>query len=269
MMKKILLLIGFCLVAYTAFDKWTITGTKEETQAYSIHISAEQTYTGLLLLVNKEAILQKEPHALSPIPKDIAPNVIIQSDLLVAQPVIAPLQDMFLAAQEQGIHHFQLNSGYRSSALQQQLFEDKGADFALPAGYSEHQTGLAVDIGSTNGLMENTIEGQWLAQHAAHFGFVLRYPANKVDVTGISFEPWHFRYVGKPHSLILQENDWALEEYIAYLQEQGSYETTIDGQHYQIHYIRTPDGNAQDVTVSTNAPYTLSGDNVGGVMITQ
>lgn len=57
-------------------------------------------------------------------------------------------------------------------------------------------------------------EGGWLAEHAWKHGFVLRYPENKIDVTGVKYEPWHYRYVGLPHSALLQEQDWVLEEYL-------------------------------------------------------
>jgi hypothetical protein len=73
-----------------------------------------------------------------------------------------------------------------------------------PPGHSEHQTGLAVDISaippicSLDACFAQTPHGQWLAANAWRFGFVLRYPADKVAVTGFTFEPWHFRYIGVP-----------------------------------------------------------------------
>ena len=62
--------------------------------------------------------------------------------------------------------------------------------------------------------MDNTPEGEWLANNAHKFGFILRYPADKVHITGIRYEPWHFRYVGLPHSELMYKQNLALEEYL-------------------------------------------------------
>jgi D-alanyl-D-alanine carboxypeptidase len=103
-------------------------------------------------------------------------------------------------------------SAYRSYAAQQRVYGEDlrrygraGADrqTARP-GYSEHQTGLAIDIGTGSGRCDidpcfgGTPEGRWLAANAWRYGFVLRYPEGEEQVTGIEFEPWHYRYVGIP-----------------------------------------------------------------------
>ncbi|MFZ1668993.1 MAG: M15 family metallopeptidase, partial [Trichococcus flocculiformis] len=93
-----------------------------------------------------------------------------------------------------------------------------------------HITGLAVDITSTalanlegnSGLfpdLENYPEGLWLKENAPKFGFVLRYPKEKEAITGINFEPWHFRYVGIENAMYMTENNLTLEEYIAILKQ--------------------------------------------------
>jgi D-alanyl-D-alanine carboxypeptidase len=102
------------------------------------------------------------------------------------------------------------NSAYRSYAVQQRLYSGfvsrSGQAYAdttsARAGHSEHQTGLALDIGAASGACSlsacfgDTAEGQWLVANAWRFGFLLRYPADKAAVTGFAYEPWHFRYVG-------------------------------------------------------------------------
>ena len=102
------------------------------------------------------------------------------------------------------------NSAYRSYAVQQRLYSGfvsrSGQAYAdttsARAGHSEHQTGLALDIGAASGACSlsacfgDTAEGQWLVSNAWRFGFLLRYPADKAPVTGFAYEPWHFRYVG-------------------------------------------------------------------------
>ena len=92
--------------------------------------------------------------------------------------------------------------------------------FLAKPGHSEHQTGLAVDIGTKDsGLtihFENTKEFQVLKENAHLFGFILRYPKEKENITGYAYEPWHFRYVGAETAKIIYENNLTLEEYFYY-----------------------------------------------------
>ena len=120
-----------------------------------------------------------------------------------------------------------IDSGYRTYFYQERLMEkllkEKGIDaynsLALP-GYSEHQTGLAVDIGfyrngvyDCNFLVDHYIdEFKWLKDNGHKYGFIVRYPLNKSDITGYIYEPWHLRYVGKKASF-LYKMDLTLEEY--------------------------------------------------------
>jgi len=99
-------------------------------------------------------------------------------------------------------------------------YEDARLTIQAP-GYSEHHTGLAVDFNEVNYAFEDTKEYDWLTAHAAEYGFVQRYPADKVHITGIDYEPWHYRYVGWEHALAMQKLQMCLEEYVAYLQSGG------------------------------------------------
>lgn len=119
-----------------------------------------------------------------------------------------------------------VDSGYRSYNYQQvvldALIKEKGDEayklVALP-GASEHQTGLAIDFAYyENGIYnddvkENDKEAIWLKNNAWKYGFILRYPKGKEDVTGYNFEPWHFRFVGLKLAKYLFKNDLTLEEY--------------------------------------------------------
>ena len=93
------------------------------------------------------------------------------------------------------------NSAYRSYSAQEDVYDGDDLTTARP-GFSEHQTGLTIDIGPLSGecsleeCFGETPEGIWLRDNAARFGFILRYPADKTAITGYTFEPWHFRYVG-------------------------------------------------------------------------
>ena len=144
------------------------------------------------------------------------------------------LEALFAEASEQGVPLIAV-SGYRSYERQVKVFANSvhanGQEYAerfvaLP-GTSEHQTGLAMDVADGADpyptLLEQsygeTESGKWLAENAAHFGFVLRYPEGKEDITGYSYEAWHIRYVGMALAETLSENDWTLEESLVHLDE--------------------------------------------------
>lgn len=130
------------------------------------------------------------------------------------------------AARKQGLR-FQVVSGYRSYASQRALYAGLQRRFgrayaakyvAIP-GTSEHQTGLAVDLRSPSGRgtsFDRTKEWRWLRAHAQEYGFVLRYPKGRTSVTGIGYEPWHWRYVGVTHARAIRAlgADVTLEEYL-------------------------------------------------------
>jgi D-alanyl-D-alanine carboxypeptidase len=108
---------------------------------------------------------------------------------------------MFAAAQSEAGLSLASNSAYRSYAAQQNIYVGDDELTARP-GFSEHQTGLSIDVGAESGncsldvCFADTPEGAWLRDNAYRFGFLLRYPADKQPVTGYQFEPWHFRYIG-------------------------------------------------------------------------
>ena len=150
-----------------------------------------------------------------------------------------PLKDMFAAASEAGVP-LNLVSAYRSIYLQDKLFTrsvntymnnglseanaiNKANRERTFSGTSEHNTGLGFDILQKGNYtlstsFENTPEFKWLMENAENYGFVLRYPKNKTEITGIMYEPWHFRYVGVEHAKEMNELGLCLEEYIDYLE---------------------------------------------------
>ena len=138
------------------------------------------------------------------------------------------LETMFAAAAQEGITLVTCSS-YRSASYQASLYNNYVAMYGTATadtisarpGYSDHQTGLAADIGDHDQAtvftqaMENTVEGQWLYAHAHEYGFILRYPKGKEWITGYSFEPWHYRYVGVDYATAIYNvsPDCTLEEY--------------------------------------------------------
>lgn len=90
---------------------------------------------------------------------------------------------------------------------------EAGKWVAVP-GTSEHCLGYAADLCSLEESFENSEQFAWLQEHCAEYGFILRYPKDKVDITKISYEPWHYRYVGSNHAQIIMSQGLCLEEYL-------------------------------------------------------
>ncbi len=136
------------------------------------------------------------------------------------------LEEMFDGAKKSGFN-FILNGAYRDYKVQEKTYNNeknsKGiaqADKVISRpGHSEHQTGLAFDINIYQkkfDKFEDTEEFKWLVDNSYKFGFILRYPKDKENITGYIFEPWHFRYVGKDIAKYIYENRITFEEYYAY-----------------------------------------------------
>lgn len=236
-----------------------------------IKVSKDQIYKGNLALVN-----QAYPIHTGSAPVDIV-NLfqhrelvkgfaLLDNTIRLPRSLIQSFTTMVAAASVDGVKHFSISSGYRDSAEQSKLFKDMGPEVALPAGHSEHNLGLSLDIGSTLTEMNQAPEGKWLKQNAWRYGFILRYPPNKTDITGIQFEPWHFRYVGLPHSAIMQDHNFTLEEYLDYLKVQKSLKVNVEGKKYEILYV--PSTQLGSIKVPSNHRYELSGNNMDGVIVT-
>lgn len=137
------------------------------------------------------------------------------------------LELLFAAAKEDGIYLAGV-SGYRSHETQEWLFdynvttygEEYARKYVAEPGHSEHQTGLAMDVSGSTGecaaddCFADTTEARWLADHAATFGFIIRYPQGKESITGYNYEPWHLRYVGASVSRAIAASGLTLEEYL-------------------------------------------------------
>lgn len=229
----------------------------------------EQVYQGDLLLVNEDYPV-KEPFIRQDIVDANTVNqsnhyVVLYNNTFVSKHISEPFEKLMKKANEDGVNHFVISSGFRGFKEQQKLYEQYGDGSALPAGYSEHNLGLSLDIGSSQGRMEDTIEGEWLAQNVWQFGFVMRYPEHKTHITKIKYEPWHIRYVGLPHSVIMHDNDWVLEEYVEELKQQQTFRTTVNGTSYIIEYY---DGSRfSETLLPKDKSYTISGDNKGGIIV--
>lgn len=137
------------------------------------------------------------------------------SEIYLARECYEPMEQMFHAAEEADMNGYIVTSGYRSYERQAEVYAESEPGKAQEPGASEHQTGLAFDVTveTANGF-ESTPQYAWLQEHAHEYGFIQRYPANKADETGISYEPWHYRYVGKQAATAIWQQDITLEAYM-------------------------------------------------------
>ena len=144
---------------------------------------------------------------------------------------IEPLKQMICDMRDRGIKNIWAQSTYRSIEYQKGLYEksinkylEQGKtqeeaekltdEYINKPGTSEHHLGLAVDFNNVDEGFENTKAYAWLLENASDYGFVLRYPKEKEDITGIEYEPWHWRYVGQEHAKKMKEQNLCLEEYV-------------------------------------------------------
>lgn len=184
----------------------------------------------LLVLVNKDNELCSE--------YDPQLRTICNGRLEASERLYEDLCAMLQAAGEAGYDYW-IASAYRSRSRQQELIDEdvsaltqQGLSYqealartlreTMPAGHSEHETGLALDIlcsGNTNMDVSQANEpgNEWLVTHCWEYGFILRYPEDKEDVTQIAYEPWHFRYVGREAAQFLTEEGITLEEFFEML----------------------------------------------------
>ena len=211
-----------------------VTG-KEESQSDNSKLQQQrdcckklyENQQDLLVLVNKDTALVSDYQQ----PLKLLKNKRVK----VAQVMYEDLKAMLTDAGNAGGYSYQLVSGYRPASYQQSLVDrDVNSYMAagktraealeltyqqvMPAGHSEHETGLALDITARGNdkLDESQAaekEIQWLHENCWKYGFILRYPKDKEAVTGISYEPWHFRYVGREAAEYLYENRLTLEEF--------------------------------------------------------
>ncbi|WWU66030.1 M15 family metallopeptidase [Clostridium baratii] len=189
----------------------------------TVKVQGKNTIAKELILVNREYGLNRyyKPEELT-IPNIEFTDEANNEEKHVDGMIVKPLEDMVSAAKKEGIILLG-NSAYRSYRSQTKTYNNRvrserqeSADaYVAKPGFSEHQTGLCIDITNRDKyFVKGTKEADWLAENCYKFGFIIRYPYGKKNVTGIEYEPWHIRYVGKKVAKDIYEKGITLEEYL-------------------------------------------------------
>ncbi|KHD46356.1 M15 family metallopeptidase [Streptococcus hongkongensis] len=245
--RKIIIFLGKVLVVFVFFfglyvlirednPSQTVRQDKVNLTKDKKHTTTKKKITGLPKVSTKdwELILVNRDHPTQELNPTLADLNGIQLDARIVDAAAG-----FLAAAQAIDPEEHLISGYRSVETQAQLFQsyidqekannpsltDAEAEklvqtYSQPAGASEHVTGLAMDMGTSNYLNQSHVETvKQIVALAADYGFVLRFPEDKEKITGVGYEDWHYRYVGKASAKYMSEHKLTLEEYIALLKE--------------------------------------------------
>lgn len=175
-------------------------------------------------------------------------------------------------------------SGYRSHGEQIKIWNDtmqkEGEEFTrtfvAKPGHSEHESGLAIDLAENRENIDficpefpqEGICGQF-RRKAPEYGFIERYPEGKTYITGIGAEPWHFRYVGRPHGMVMEKEGLILEEYLAFLKEETSLEKPYQYLDTKISYIDMRGKDTVFLRLPKREKYQISGTNEGGIILTR
>ncbi|MDQ0062203.1 D-alanyl-D-alanine carboxypeptidase family protein [Paenibacillus harenae] len=252
-------------------------------------VSLDSTFihAGPIVLVNGEHPVIAPPLASSLIPVASVPSASAEErQPLLERTCLRQLEAWLAASGASG--SIGIVSGYRTREQQQQIYERSLAEngFAFTSSYvalpnrSEHQTGLAVDLSE---LADNVDyirpslpdHGVFAAfkRMAASFGFIQRYKEGFESMTGIACEPWHYRYVGAPHSLIMERHNWCLEQYIAVMRRftaDNPYEHWSDGTlTAEVYYAKASETPETTIPIGNAiSRHEWSGNNSDGFIVT-
>lgn len=242
-------------------------------------------HQGELILVNNEIPFQGENPETISIYEKKTDRYQVKDTLVTLQEIAIDWLNTMLGDfyAQTGLTDVMVISGWRDPDKQDSLYTEDLAETGLDystlvakPGYSEHHTGYAMDLGLLPEVqgVGRSYDGEgaykWINEHCSEYGFILRYPADKTEITGIEYEPWHFRYVGFPHAKAITEAGYCLEEYIEFLKQYP-----VDGTHYQVDGYdiswqqaeKGTDGMYR-IAVPDGVEYSISGDNSGGIIIT-
>ncbi|RAP74905.1 D-alanyl-D-alanine carboxypeptidase family protein [Paenibacillus montanisoli] len=278
-------------ITRNSIDSKTITlrsGVPLANAYRTVYLNEEQVGCGNLILVNADHPVRKVEPRLAPVAGKLLmaagkeePDVALDT---VSLAQLTALLDACGARKK-----IVVVSGYRSKDVQRMIFMDtlvkRGPAYtesyvALP-GASEHQTGLAVDVGLASRRLhyiapsfgEGSADAGRFKRLAPAYGFIQRYEEEKTPITGIACEPWHYRYVGYPHAAVMTDKNLCLEEYTAFLKKHAFASEHLiveDGdRRFEIYYVEAAPGlTAVPVPNDKDAEWDVSGNNVDGFVVT-
>lgn len=232
------------------------------------------TPESIFCLVNKEYSLPADYTPADLVEPDVTFSIDYESEKKYMRKVAADaLESLFQDAAKENLELAAV-SGYRSYDRQKEIYEKNlktrgtthTSQYSAKPGYSEHQTGLVMDISCQSenfDLQESfgeTPEGIWVAENAHLYGYIIRYPKDKCDITGYAYEPWHLRYVGVPMATYLYQNNMTLDEYYHY---EPTYEFITDESEYVNDTPNQYDNNQSPSSVPTPVASSNSNSNSG------
>ena len=248
----------------------TTTAAAAPTGDKTISVPANDVHTGNLLLVDSAHPLTSTP-ATTPFLNITYDHFRLPTkNLTINNEMIEPLVSMF--------NDFYKVSNFGNTMIYCTMNSTTAA--AYSAVIPERLTGLTIDLAvwddavSSHTPFTGTDKFAWFPQHAAEYGFVLRFADDKSAITGQSGCTWHYRYVGVPHATYMSAQNLCLEEYLELLKNEHSYEkqhlmVDAGGTSYEVYYYPAAVGaTATDVSVPADADYVISGDNLSGYIIT-
>ncbi len=177
----------------------------------------------------------------------------------------------FEAFDKMMLKHYELFSDGSIKIGSAHRTEEEQKAFSTPPGYSEHHTGYCLTLRRSNGdFLESD---HWIYKNAQKYGFIVRYPNDKVEITGVSDYDYCFRYVGVAHATYIAEKGYCLEEYVKLLKTSYSDGTNLkiegaDGNDYEVYYVPVSQSELTTFRVPSNYQYTISGDNDSGFIVT-
>ena len=243
-------------------EKTTLTLSGEDCRTVPVEDILAGNAEGIL--ADQSLLLVNGDHRLG---GEYQPNVVEfrQTGLYLDQAVVQPLEQLLAANTKATEEKMLLVSTYRTAEEQAQVLEEE-AGVAAQVGASEHQTGLGLDVCVSGKAQRRFIDsktGVWVDQNGWQYGFIIRYPLFKQAETGQGYEPWHLRYVGKPHAELIYRSRMTLEEYLESLDTGAFY--SYGGYGFS---LQEPDENGALSIPSSWLEITVSPDNTGRYMIT-
>lgn len=249
------------------------------TDGKQITLAAKGVNKGDLILINKDHSYDfptGDPKLKSVYENRNSSYSVSDMEVQLDAETIQHLNEMMAAFEkETGLSGMQVFSGYRDKADQDARYADGSTDFK--GGTSDYHSGrsfnLKINFGDGTSDYYNAEkypQYSWIAEHAAEYGFVVRYPDGKEEKTGEDSRSYTFRYVGVPHAVYMTEHKLCLEEYVDKIHSYtpaNPLEITADGKQYKVFYVGIGGTNDVDVTIPGKT-YTASGDNISGYIVT-